>query len=74
MDYLKIMMILEKGGLKYLKFPYLPYFLIGYQIVGFSDDFNDFLGFFFGFSIQNSNNKEIKSPMNNPNNTLSCMI
>ena len=61
-------------GLKWVEFPYYPYFLIRYQIVGFSDDLDDFLGFFLGFSTQYSNNNEIKSPKNNPNNTLSCMI
>ena len=43
-------------------------------MTGFSDDLDDFLGFFLGFSIQYCNNKEIKSPKNNPNNILSLMI
>ena len=63
-----------KSGLISLKIPYLPYFLILYQIIGFSDDLDDFLGFLLGFSIQYSNNNEIKNPKNNPNNILSCMI
>ena len=63
-----------KSGLISLKIPYLPYFLILNQIVGFSDDLDDFLGFFLGFSIQYSNNNEIKNPKNNPNNILSLMI
>ena len=43
-------------------------------MIGFSDDLDDLLGFFLGFSTQYSNNKEIISPKNSPNNTLSCMI
>ena len=66
--------VFENSGLKYLKFPYLPFPLILYQMTGFSDDLDDLLGFLLGFSIQYRNNKEIKNPKNNPNNILSCMI
>jgi len=41
-----------KSGLISLKIPYLPYFLILNQMVGFSDDLGGFLVVFVGFSDQ----------------------